>query len=259
MADTPEGRTPGTVPSKPGIMSVSSTVLHPDVLDPHDFCNWYENTHIQQVHATGGISRTARYESLSFHDKYQEQNSTSGVPVPENQNFKYDFLTLYEMPDLAFRETEAFRRLDGQSKPSDESDLLEKVFKQSEFCTRFCEEIEIEGPKAVNSTAPFIVTIGMKSSQWSAGSIPTVAKLAGSKRMRKYKLREASVLSEFHRSYVGEPREFTVSDFDSRPDASSVLMQLHDAKDLEIGFWTLRRDYDGTERMPAPWKPKGNK
>lgn len=44
------------------------------------------------------------------------------------------------MPDIAYRETDEFRGLDGQSRPSEE--LLEGVFKQARFDTRFYEEVD---------------------------------------------------------------------------------------------------------------------
>ena len=38
----------------PGIIFVASKVLNTDVLSPYDFADWYEDTHIQEVQATGG-------------------------------------------------------------------------------------------------------------------------------------------------------------------------------------------------------------
>lgn len=38
----------------PGITFVTSKVLNVNVLSPLDFADWYENTHIQEVQATGG-------------------------------------------------------------------------------------------------------------------------------------------------------------------------------------------------------------
>jgi hypothetical protein len=44
------------------------------------------------------------------------------------------------MPEIGFRESEEFKGLDGQSVPK--KDLLEGVFRQARFDTRFYEEVE---------------------------------------------------------------------------------------------------------------------
>ncbi|KAK3724144.1 hypothetical protein LTR37_001266 [Vermiconidia calcicola] len=253
MSDAPDGTTQGTVPSKAGIMAVASTVLHPDALDPLDFTDWYENTHIQEVQATGGVSSTQRYESLTFDNKYRQQQAE----VISNVYFNYDFLTIYNMPDLAARESDAFRGLAGQSKPSDES-ILEKIFKQSSFSTRFCEQLSVDdGPETNNpSPAPFLVTIGVNSTAPSESVLPTASKVPGYRRVMRYKIHENSVLSAFERSYVNEPSEVAIFEFDSRADLKDMGKALESADHLEVGFWTLRKEYAGDERTPAAWEPK---
>ena len=254
MPEAPDRTTSDTVPAKPGILFVSSIVLHPSALDPHDFCDWYENTHIQQVQSTGGISSTQRYESISFIRTYRQEEAKSETTLVKNRNFNYDFLTIYNMPDLAFRESEAFRGLDGQSKPSDE--LLNKVFKQTEFLTRFYEELEIDGSSAAGTPPPFIMTVGVSVDHSIAKFPPTFSKTSSHRRVKKYKLHEASILSEFQRSYVFEPSEMSIYEFDHVPDTSELLKELLSVNNLEVGLWQLKRDYDGSERTPAGWKPK---
>jgi hypothetical protein len=258
MTNAPDSETPGTVPSKPGVMVVMSKALHPDSLNPLDFCDWYENTHIQEVQMTGGISRTQRYASFSFIGRYQ-QDASSGSRTAENQNCKYDFITVYHMQDLAFRESAAFRGLAGQSIPSD--DLAEKIFKQAEFCTRFCEELRtspgvpLTTSNNPSSPSPFLVTIGVPSNRPVAGVLLAVSRLAGKQAMTAYKVHEASILSEFKRSYVNEPKDMLLVVLDSKPEAESLGMGLQEQEGLEVGVWGLRREYDGGERTPAPWRP----
>ena len=254
MTGAPDSKTPGTVPSKPGVMAVMSTVLHPDALNSLDFCDWYENTHIQEVQTTGGISRTQRYASFSFIDRYQ-QDASSGSKTAENQNCKYDFITVYHMPDLAFRESAAFRGLAGQSIPSD--DLVEKIFKQAEFCTRFCEELRTrpDVPLTTPNNPSFLVTIGVSSYRPVAEVLSAVSQLAGKQAMIAYKVHEGSILSEFKRSYVNEPKDMLLILLDSKSEAEILGMGLLEQEGLEVGFWGLRRDYDGGERTPAPWRP----
>lgn len=240
MSDNPA---PGTVPSKPGILFVASKVLHPDVLDPLDFTDWYENTHIQEVQSTGGISGTQRYESLSFHSR---QRDTSAPKGPENQNLDYDFLTVYTFPDLSFRETEAFNSLDGQSMPNEM--LLEKLFKQTAFITRFAEEVSVSGtPKA----APYLLSIAT-----SNGLSESVTPTSPPGSLRQLVVREGSLLSEFNRHWQTEPSEIVLVEADDMSQLDALKKDLEGAKDVEVGFWRLRRNYEGTERKPAGWKPK---
>lgn len=255
MADALDGKTPGTVPSKWGIMCVESAVLHPDKLQPEDFCDWYEKTHIQEVHATGGISRTCRYESLDFTHHHRNKSIRSA----ENQNCSYDFVTVYHMPDLAFRETAAFRGLAGQSTPDD--GLVNGIFKQAEFCTRFCEELESHCGDTTSSTSPspFLVTIGARSvgipsSHYISSLVTSLSQIKGKTSIITYKVHEASKLSEFNRSWHKEPTDMVLIDFVSEPDTEGLLKALQDWEGLEVGFWSLRRAYDGNEQTPDPWK-----
>ena len=264
MTDAPDSKTPGTVPSKPGVMTVLSTVLHPRILQPLDFCDWYEDTHIQEVQTTGGISRTQRYASLRFISQNQLQNNTYVSRPTDNQNCTYDFITVYHMPDLAFRETAAFRGLAGQSVPDE--DLVEKIFKQAEFCTRFCEEMDMSyfdssSTESQASPAKFLVSVGARSagvpSDYGVSNIlANLSEISGRRRTTAYKVHEASVLSAFKRSYTKETTDVVLIEFDSEPDCDAVLEALQHREGLEIGFWGLRRAYEGDERTPAPWKPK---
>jgi hypothetical protein len=123
-----------------GLIYVGSKVTRPNKLSDEDFCKWYEEIHIDQVCALSGVTAAARYEALPLPEPI-------AVPPPEDKK-PYDWLTLYEMPDIEFRETKEFKGLDGQSVPKKE--LLEGVFKNACFETRFYQEIqrdEIEGAK----------------------------------------------------------------------------------------------------------------
>lgn len=48
--------------------------------------------------------------------------------------------TVYEMPDIEYRNTDDFKGLDGQSEPAKE--LLEGIFKNVRFDTRFYREVQ---------------------------------------------------------------------------------------------------------------------
>lgn len=244
----------GTVPSTPGILFVGSKVVNPSNLNPLDFNDWYENTHIQEVQSTGGISGSQRYESLSFHKQYRDTSSKLDIA---NSNFDFDFVTVYNMPDLAFRESAAFRGLDGQSKPSEE--LLEGLFRQASFITRFAEEIGVEGESGGfrKGAAPFAVTVGIESGRSGdsgSGVMSALSKIQGYRRKRTLRVHENSLLDRFERSYMDEPAVLAILEFDTIPDDGTLEGSLEGAGQLEIGVWRLRRDYEGSERTPAGWK-----
>lgn len=264
--------------SKPGIVFVTSKVLNPSILKLDFFGDWYENRHIQEVQATGGISGAQRYESLAFYRQHRKTGnderrnapsvSSAGLPDITNQNIHHDFLTVYHMPDLEFRKSATFKGLAGQSKPN-ERGLLETIFQQAEFCTRFCQEVDaVDGSRCHSNesddangssdpepAAPFVITVGVPSTMQDSKLPTTLSKLDGFKHFSKYDMQEGSVLSAFQRSFIAEPKYLFIFQYGVIPDMADLKTALENApSNLEIGFWLLRRDYDGTERTPAPWK-----
>ncbi|KAK5169580.1 uncharacterized protein LTR77_005557 [Saxophila tyrrhenica] len=232
---------------KPGILFVASTVLHPDALKPLDFVDWYENTHVQEVQSTGGISGTQRYESLIFHSRHRDPTAAS----LENRHCESDFLTIYNMPDLAFRESKAFRGLDGQSKPNEE--LLEKLFEQTAFVTRFAQEVDVSGSsKAGSDPAPFLLSVCAPSITAAAN----VLEKSSTGKSRAFSVREGSLLSEFNRSWEKVPSDIRLVEANDISQLKELHKGLEGMEGLEVGFWRLRRSYDGSERTPAGWKPK---
>ena len=117
--------------SNPGILWVASGIINSKALSPEEFCSWYEEVHIQEVTALSGVPGAARYEAV--------QIVPADAPKPA-WLLGARWLTMYEMPDIAFRHTEEFAGLDGQSEPN--KDLLDKVFKNARFETRFLELIQ---------------------------------------------------------------------------------------------------------------------
>lgn len=244
---------PGAVPSKPGILFVLSTVLDPNALDPASFADWYENTHIQEVQSTGGISSSQRYEALIFASKFRGRQLSV---VPENRNLAFDFATVYHMPDLAFRESEAFRGLDGQTKPRQE--LLEGLFRRVSFVTRFAAEVGDSSPGSGDSStsaAPFVVTVASLAGD---GGIPELENVKGVRRVKKYKVHEGSLLERFERSWLDEPTEMAILEIESQEGVATVADALAEVEGLEIGYWALRREYAGSERTPKGWSPRSS-
>lgn len=242
---------PGAVPSAPGILFVLSAVLDPSALAPADFADWYENTHIQEVQSTGGIAGSQRYEALTFASSYRGRQLGQ---TPANRNLDFDFATVYNMPDLAFRESAAFRGLDGQTAPREE--LLEGLFRRVSFITRFAEEVEVFGVSGGEEAAPFVVTVAPLSSR---GSLPDFGDVVGLRRTRRFKVHEGSLLKRFERSWLDEPTEMAILELQSEDGVAAVAEAVGNAEGLEVGYWGLRRDYDGGERSPKGWSPSPKK
>lgn len=123
----------------PGVLWVSSRIANPsstasNALTPDKFCDWYENQHIYEVTELPGVPRAARYEAVS------------PQPDPDGWSAEAPWLTVYEMPDIEYRNTAEFRGLDGQSRPKEE--LLKGVFEQARFDTRFYEEVQASEKEA---------------------------------------------------------------------------------------------------------------
>lgn len=243
---------PQSVPTNPGILCVGSKSINTSVLDPLDFAEWYENTQIQEIHQTGGFSDTQRYESLAFSKKHRGLDQPN---VPENINFPYDFLTTYNMPDLHFRETEEFASLAKKARPDDQN-LVENLFKQAEFISRFCQQMSVDWPNEGGSKAPYIVTLTSSSVQVATDLATKITKFSGCERTRRYKIHEGSVLSALKRTYIPEKSELFIFEFGKLDAVTGAVKALDGSDDVQVGFWALRRSYDGAERTPAAWKPK---
>ena len=251
---------PHSVPTAPGILCVGSKSLDTSVLSSNDFCSWYEGTHIPELNQTGGFSHTQRYESLTF--AKQNNHKLDLENVPENQDFPYDFLTTYNMPDLHFRETEEFASLSKKARPDDQA-LVEKLFKQAEFYSRFCEQMAIDWPNEGGEDAPFIVTLSTTASSSQDGAVKgdlgklatEITKFSGCARTRKYKVHEGSVLSRQQRSYVPEESELYIFEFKEVKAVGKVVDVVKGEAAVQVGFWALRRRFDGSERTAAEWRP----
>ncbi|KAF2714457.1 hypothetical protein K504DRAFT_339823, partial [Pleomassaria siparia CBS 279.74] len=133
----------------PGILWVSSRTLFPSTLTPQKFCSWYENTHIPEVLSLPGIPLAARYEA---HPSPPTPSSTYSSEAP--------WLTIYEMPDVGYRQTREFKGLDGQSEPREE--LLESVFRRARFDTRFWEGVQEFGKPVGHGPANLLVSVALQ-------------------------------------------------------------------------------------------------
>lgn len=78
--------------SGPGIIVSASYILKPDLLSDDLFNKWYNEAHVPDVIATGGVPRAARFRNAN--------------PEAKNQ-----YMCIYELPDLAIVTSEAFKKI----------------------------------------------------------------------------------------------------------------------------------------------------
>lgn len=251
MADDFPTQGPGSMPTAPGMLFVASKSINTSVLDPLDFNKWYEESHIPGIQATGGFSSTQRYESLDFTKANRKKDLGD---VPENKNFPYDSLTTYNMPDLHFRDTEEYKSLSKKARPDDQT-LVEKVFKQAEFQSRFCSQSSIDWPNEGGPDTPYLVTLTSSSAKAAADIAAEITKYSGCERTRKYQIHEGSILSAQQRTYIPEKSDLYLFECGALEPVLKAAKMIEGAGDVQAGFWALKRSYDGSERTPSGWKP----
>lgn len=117
----------------PGIMWVNSDVIKPDNLSRQAFDDWYSDEHIPDVMAKSGISGAARYDHMV--------NGPSAFR-------ELGFLTIYQMPDIQYMDTEDFKTLEGQT-PGPNKDT---IFVNSEFDTRSYELVQVHEAKGMEGS-----------------------------------------------------------------------------------------------------------
>jgi hypothetical protein len=253
----------------PGILWVASRITKPDKLSDDKFCQWYEDQHVDEVVALSGIPAAARYEAVPM-------SEIAGPPTPESIKAAEEppayvlgakWLTIYEMKDVEFRNSAEFRGLDGQSKPKD--DLLNGVFKNAMFETRFGELLSNDDKGIKKGPARLIVSATMTASNRQAADdiehfyehehVREVAKCPGYIRTRRFRWVDSTVLKEFERQ-PADPIENRVSvvalhefdgDYfpmegmlkaDETPWTASTLASLKQGG-IEAGFYRLKRVY----------------
>ncbi|KAK3213726.1 hypothetical protein GRF29_28g749644 [Pseudopithomyces chartarum] len=216
----------------PGVIWVSSRISHlpkprDDIpaLTPEKFCDWYENTHIQEVTALPGVPRAARYEAIRLNGK----RKTLSDEAP--------WLTIYEMPDIDYRMTEEFCGLDGQRAPRD--DLLKGIFEQARFDTRFYEHLDAGSSASAFNAAKFIISLG---SDDIAG-----ADFKGIRRVRRFMVAAGTTLEHFkRRDALGEGqvrRELALIEFEDEADVENLREFIQERNHDEIGCYKLKQVY----------------
>jgi hypothetical protein len=124
-------------PDAQGVIWVVSRVTKPDLLAPADFVDWYENIHVDEVLATGGVPGAARFERVPSSSSPSSSPALWELDSSKNNKLAaYQWLTVYAFPSVNYRFTPRFKGLDGQAKPK--GDGLQRIFSKSAFATSFC-------------------------------------------------------------------------------------------------------------------------
>ncbi|KAJ4375989.1 hypothetical protein N0V83_001269 [Neocucurbitaria cava] len=159
------------------------------------------------------------------------------------------------MSDIEYRNSREFRGLDGQSAPKGE--LLEGVFKQARFDTRFYEEVQVYeggGGKALEPPAG-------KEADFDAWyrdeHLDVLSKAPGYVRTRRYELVNGTTLDRFVRVEPQVPRFLALHEFqgDVLPwKELAESAQTEWAKRVmggvvkeEVGWYALKREYAESE------------
>jgi hypothetical protein len=109
--------------SGPGIFLSASRITNP-ILSDAAFNKWYNEVHIRDVLATGGVSRATRFREA-------------------NPNAKSHYLALYTVPDLSVILSDEFKKI-----PMTHESLPEgrSIHEMVNFDTRFYSFVQVDPP-----------------------------------------------------------------------------------------------------------------
>lgn len=245
--------------SRPGILLLASRILDDSgALTGLDFARWGEETCVPSVQATGGVSRTLRYESVRFMRQQRSAGRGSSIADDlqlENVGSPYEFMDVYSMPDINARNGEAFKELPIIGDPEitaaiDASKLLERLLMQTEFELKFCAAVESNTASSAAPT-PFLITVALHAGQELPSSLAAAGKVVG-----RYQVQDGAILSALERSQlpVSSPREIVLLACNSMRNYSASGLDKAEGSS-EVGIWGLRKEFTGDERLPAAWRP----
>lgn len=223
---------------------------------------------MDEVVSLPGIRSAARYEAVPLASLAGPPPPTpSGVPVEPSPPWLMaaQWLTLYDMHDVEYRNTREFKGLDGQAPPKD--DLLPLIFKNAKFETRFGRLVSNDRPasnggKPASLIISATITPGSQSNSaeldkwYQEEHVPLLSKCRGYIRTRRYQLVDTTILDEFERRSADPVRpgswlalhEFEGEHFDmgaiSATDETEWTSKvLQGVAGVEAGFYRLRRVY----------------
>jgi hypothetical protein len=282
----------------PGIIWVASGITRPDKLPADKFVTWYENTHVQEVLATGGVPAAARYQNVRVGAESTCKNmrapsaAAAAGPGPGPDSDKSSnsdgiieldapWLTVYEFPSLAFRHTDRFKALDGQTKPK--GTLLEDIFANAVYATRFSRLLYLRSeygapwgpaefvvsaafarvpkpepepePKGDRSAAAAAAAAAEKrldqqaAQQYGRKLFSRLDGSPGLARIRVLRTEDSSVLDEFQRRGGREGVQVLI-EFKEVVDWKRVTKALAiEGQEVEVGLYKFNRGYGEFEKQ----------
>lgn len=165
------------------------------------------------------------------------------------------------MPDIEYRHTKQFKGLDGQSEPKQE--LLENVFKQARFDTRFYEEVQIyESEGAKKGPAKYLISAALQPAagqdedfdKWYRQEhLKVLSEAPEYRRSRRYKVANATMLDQFVRKAPEVPQYLALHEFDGEDlpwkelgasaETEWAKRIMENLRKEEIGWYRLKRVY----------------
>lgn len=167
-------------------------------------------------------------------------------PSPRVWSVAAPWLTVYEMPDIAYRNTTAFKGLDGQSNPRDV--LLHEIFEQAQFDTRFYEEYSLPFNASLSSAparqARYLLSWASDASD--AGN--AFAGIEGVERVRRFGVVAGTTLERFvRRDAAGEGGvrgELVLVEFEEGAmDVVKGIVREKEKEEDEVGWFLRKRGY----------------
>lgn len=213
---------------------------------------------------------------LSLHPKFQAplrrrrwEVSSSSLSDPATNLPPPPLQTLYDMPDIGFRNSDDFTGIADRNPPSPQ--LMDSIYKNTHFEMRFYEQIQVvESPTASSDSAKFLVSAAMHPASDPASladfdkwyreeHLPLLSRLPGFVRSRRFEIASATVLNQAQFGDVLEkaPRYLALHEFSGKELPWEELAKsgetvwakgvLGSVERVEMGYYAAGRVYPESE------------
>lgn len=173
------------------------------------------------------------------------------------------------MPDISYRNSAAFKALDGQAAPQKE--LLDGIFRKARFDTRFFAEVQVyENPHPLPPPSPtakkFLLSAALQPPDeqvddfdgwYRKEHLGVLASAPGYVRTRRYEVVSGTALDEFERSERDGPRFLALHEFvceelpwkELRESAETEWAKrvMGGLEEAEVGWYVSKRVYEEKE------------
>ncbi|KAF1840078.1 uncharacterized protein K460DRAFT_296455 [Cucurbitaria berberidis CBS 394.84] len=219
-----------------GVLWVSSRVVNGERLADDKFCDWYENTHIQEALVLSGVPSAARYEALK--------------PQPDAKAYSNEapWLNICPFPDIEFRNSDEFKSITASE------ELVESIYKNVRFDIRFYKEVQVfENEGVKKGPATFIISAALEppaspeahkdfDAWYREEHVALLSRAPGFVRSRRYEFVEGTILDRFVPTAANAPRYLALWEFQG-----DVLPVMGGLVKEEVGLYVLKREYPESE------------